>query len=69
MDAKVYSDAEMQDIMNSLRVKEKINNYECGFQTQLTYELSDSGEMLSIGQSQCLALARILINPENSFTF
>ncbi len=64
MDTKVYSDAEMQDIMNSLHLKEKINNYESGFQTQLTHELSDSGEMLSIGQSQCLALARIFINPE-----
>ena len=64
MDTKVYSDEEMQNVMNSLRLKEKINNYEGRFNTQLTHELSDSGEMLSIGQCQCLALARIFINPE-----
>lgn len=64
MDTKVYSDNEMQNVMNSLRLKEKINSYEGGFNTQLTHELSDSGEMLSIGQCQCLALARIFINPE-----
>lgn len=64
MDTKVYSDEEMQNVMNSLRLKEKINNYESGFNTQLTHELSDSGEVLSIGQCQCLALARIFINPE-----
>lgn len=64
MDTKVYSDEEMQNIMNLLHLKEKINNYECGFNTQLTHELSDSGEMLSLGQSQCLALARIFIDPE-----
>ena len=64
MDTKVYSDDEMQNVMNSLRLKEKISSYEGGFNTQLTHELSDSGEMLSIGQCQCLALARIFINPE-----
>lgn len=64
MDTKVYSDEEMQNVMNSLRLKEKINNYEGRFNTQLTHELSDSGEMLSIGQCQCLALARIFINPK-----
>jgi len=64
MDTKIYSDEEMQNIMNTLHLKEKINNYEDGFNTQLTHELSDSGEMLSLGQSQCLALARIFINPE-----
>ena len=64
MDTKVYSDEEMQNVMNSVRLKEKINNYKGGFNTQLTHELSDSGEMLSIGQCQCLALARIFIDPE-----
>lgn len=64
MDTKVYSDEEMQNVMNSLHLKEKINNYESRFNTQLTHELSDSGETLSIGQRQCLALARIFINPE-----
>lgn len=64
MDTKVYSDEEMQNVMNSLRLKDKINNYEDRFQTQLTHELSDSGEVLSIGQCQCLALARVFINPE-----
>ncbi len=64
MDTKVYSDEEMQNIMNLFHLKEKINNYEGGFNTQLTHELSDSGEMLSLGQSQCLALARIFIDPE-----
>lgn len=64
MDTKVYSDEEMQKVMNSLRLKEKIDSYEGRFNTQLTHELSDSGEMLSIGQCQCLALARIFINPE-----
>ncbi|MDE5589032.1 MAG: ABC transporter ATP-binding protein/permease [Acetatifactor sp.] len=65
MDTKVYSDGEMQDVMNSLHLKEKINNYAAGFNTQLTHELSDSGEVFSAGQCQCLALARIFINPEN----
>lgn len=64
MDTRVYPDKEMQDIMVSLHLKEKIDHYEAGFNTQLTHELSDSGEMLSIGQCQCLALARIFINPE-----
>lgn len=64
MDTKIYSDEEMQTVMNSLHLKEKINNYKEGFNTQLTHELSDSGEMLSIGQCQCLALARIFIDPE-----
>ncbi|MBD5527424.1 MAG: ABC transporter ATP-binding protein [Lachnospiraceae bacterium] len=64
MDTKVYSDEEMQNVMSSLRLKEKINSYEGGFSTKLTHELSDSGEMLSIGQCQCLALARIFIDPE-----
>lgn len=64
MGTKVYSDEEMQKVMNSLRLKEKIDSYEGRFNTQLTHELSDSGEMLSIGQCQCLALARIFINPE-----
>ena len=64
MDTKVYSDEEMQNVMNSLCLKEKINNYEGGFNTQLTHELSDSGEVLSIGQCQCLALVRIFIDPK-----
>lgn len=64
MDTRVYPDKEMQGIMASLHLKEKIDHYEAGFNTQLTHELSDSGEMLSIGQCQCLALARIFINPE-----
>ncbi len=64
MDMEVYSDEEMQNVMNSLHLKEKINKYEGRFNTQLTHELSDSGEMLSIGQCQCLALARIFINQE-----
>ena len=64
MDTEVYSDAEMQNIMNLLHLREKIDNYKSGFNTQLTHELSDSGEMLSIGQSQCLALARVFINKQ-----
>lgn len=64
MDTEAYPEEEMQRVMASLHLKEKINHYEGGFQTQLTHELSDSGEMLSIGQCQCLALARIFINPE-----
>ena len=64
MDTEVYSDKEMQDIMASLHLKEKIDHYEAGFNTQLTHELLDSGEVLSLGQCQCLALARIFINPE-----
>lgn len=64
MDTEVYSDAEMENIMNLLHLREKIDNYKSGFNTQLTHELSDSGEMLSIGQSQCLALARVFINQQ-----
>lgn len=64
MDTKVYSDEEMQKVMDSLRLKEKINSYKDGFLTQLTHELSDTGEALSGGQCQCLALARIFIDPE-----
>lgn len=64
MDAEVYSEEEMQNVINSLPLKEKINNYEGKFNTQLTHELSDSGEVLSIGQCQCLALARAFVNPE-----
>ena len=64
MDTEVYSDAEMQNIMNLLHLREKIDNYKSGFNTQLTHELSDSGEMLSIGLSQCLALARVFINQQ-----
>lgn len=64
MDRKVYSDEEMQKVMSALRLKEKIDGYADGFGTQLTHELSDAGEMLSVGQCQCLALARIFIDPE-----
>lgn len=64
MDSKVYSDEEMQKVMSALRLKEKIDGYADGFRTQLTHELSDAGEMLSVGQCQCLALARIFIDPE-----
>lgn len=64
MDTKVYSDEEMQNIMDALHLKEKINNYKDRFNTQLTHELSDFGEMLSVGQCQCLALARIFIDPQ-----
>ncbi len=64
MDRKVYSDEEMQKVMSALRLKEKIDGYADGFRTQLTHELSDAGEMLSVGQCQCLALARIFIDPE-----
>lgn len=64
MDTKVYSDEKMQNVMKSLQLKEKINNFEDGFNTQLTHELSDSGEMLSGGQCQCLALSRIFIDSE-----
>ncbi len=64
MDTKSYSDEEMQKIMDSLHLKEKINHDKEGFNTQLTHELSESGEMLSIGQCQCLALARIFIHPK-----
>ncbi|MCM1117988.1 MAG: ABC transporter ATP-binding protein/permease [bacterium] len=64
MDTRVYPEEEMQRVLNLLRLKEKIDNYEDGFNTQLTHELSDSGETLSIGQCQCLALARILIDPQ-----
>lgn len=64
MDTKTYPEEEMRRVMASLRLKEKIDRYEGGFWTQLTHELSDSGEALSVGQCQCLALARILIHPE-----
>lgn len=63
LDTKVYSNEEMENVMRSLRLSEKINHYKDGFDTQLTHELSDSGEVLSQGQCQCLALARVFINP------
>ncbi len=63
MDTKVYQEEEMQKVMDSLHLKEKINRCEDGFNTQLTHELSESGEVLSMGQRQCLALARIFIDP------
>lgn len=53
----------MRKVMEILHLKEKMDRYEGGFQTQLTHELSDSGEVLSGGQCQCLALARIFIDP------
>lgn len=63
LDTKVYSIEEMENVMKALRLSEKINHYKEGFDTQLTHELSDSGEVLSQGQCQCLALARVFINP------
>lgn len=63
MDTKVPSEEEMRKVMEVLHLKEKMDRYEGGFQTQLTHELSDSGEVLSGGQCQCLALARIFIDP------
>lgn len=62
MDAQVYPDEEMQRVLDALHLREKIDHYEGGFETELTHELSDSGEMLSMGQCQCLALARIFIS-------
>lgn len=63
MDTKVPSEEEMRKVMEVLHLQEKMDRYEGGFQTQLTHELSDSGEVLSGGQCQCLALARIFIDP------
>lgn len=63
MDTKVPSEEEMRKGMEVLHLQEKMDRYEGGFQTQLTHELSDSGEVLSGGQCQCLALARIFIDP------
>lgn len=63
MDTKVPSEEEMRKVMEVLHLKEKMDRYEGGFQTQLTHELSDSGKVLSGGQCQCLALARIFIDP------
>lgn len=64
MDTKAYPEEEMQNVLSSLHLKDKISNYESRFDTQLTHELSDSGEVLSGGQCQCLALARIFIDPK-----
>lgn len=64
MDTKVYPEKKMRKVMDSLRLKKKINQYGEGYHTQLTHELSDSGEVLSGGQCQCLALGRIFIHPE-----
>lgn len=67
MDTKVYADETMQQVLDSLHLKEKIEQYERGFRTQLTHELSDAGAVLSGGQCQCLALARIFIDPKKQF--
>lgn len=67
MDTKVYTEEEMQKVMDTLHLKEKISGYEEGFDTQLTHELSDTGEVLSGGQCQSLALARIFIDPRKQF--
>lgn len=63
MDTEVYAEEDMRNIMDSLHLKEKLNRYESGFGTQLTHELSAAGEVLSIGQCQCLALLRIFMDP------
>lgn len=64
MDTEEYSEEELQKVMDALPLKEKPDRYQDGFRTQLTHELSDAGEVLSVGQNQCLALARIFINPD-----
>lgn len=64
LNTEVYSEEEMERIMQYLALQEKINHYKNGYETQLTHELSDEGELLSLGQCQCLALARIFINPD-----
>ena len=70
---QVKDDAEMdqlvwsiltQGVLTPITVRPLENNEYEVISGHRRLHVSDSGEMLSLGQSQCLALARIFINPE-----
>lgn len=56
------SKSELDILANRFHMKEKINASEHGFETELTHEFSESGELLSGGQMQNLALMRLYYN-------
>ena len=49
----------LNDLAQRFHMMDKINSSECGFETELTHEFSENGELLSGGQTQNLALMRL----------
>lgn len=64
----VHSNDTLQKELGSLaqrfHMKDKIASSEHGFETELTHEFSESGELLSGGQMQNLALMRLYYNQQ-----
>ena len=55
---------ELGSLAQRFRMKDKITSSEHGFETELTHEFSESGELLSGGQMQNLALMRLYYNQQ-----
>lgn len=55
---------ELDALADRFCMKDKINASEYGFETELTHEFSENGELLSGGQTQNLALMRLYYNQQ-----
>lgn len=58
------SKSELETLADRFHMKDKINASEHGFETELTHEYSEDGELLSGGQMQNLALMRLYYNQQ-----
>lgn len=58
------SKGELDILADRFHMKDKINASEHGFETELTHEFSEDGELLSGGQMQNLALMRLYYNQQ-----
>lgn len=54
----------LDSLARQFRMKDKIDTSEHGFETELTHEFSEKGELLSGGQTQNLALMRLYYNQQ-----
>ena len=57
-------ESELESLADRFHMKDKINASEHGFETELTHEFSENGELLSGGQMQNLALMRLYYNQQ-----
>lgn len=58
------SETELEALAERFHMKDKINTSKNGFETELTREFSENGDLLSGGQTQNLALMRLYCNRE-----
>jgi ATP-binding cassette subfamily B protein len=61
MDSEPCDEITAEKALAMVNLSEKINSFEDKLATQLTHEFSEKGELLSGGQTQSLAIARMFI--------